>query len=828
MRRFLLFQISLLLLGIFTLNAQNTDGTDFWLTFGKNWRENQATVVLRIRIVSKDLPASGVIDFTNLPEGNPSKKIFFNIPARSILDTALTTTQKNNCYITSGGKSKLSVHITSSSPITAYALNQCEKSADATNILPVTALGKEYYHVSYKCSDYPDAYAVIAVEDGTNVYYNNGTTPISTLNRGEVYYQTSNSDMTGIRVTTSKDAAYFSLTQGTHIAYNTSHDVLFQQLAPVKSWGYNFLVPVTNIYNISGSDSKDRVRIVASQPTIVTRHGGTHINSNQPGIGNGPVYDLDAGKYIELEVYYNSNGCFIEADKPIGVCPFLITPQFNNGDSDPAQAWLPSMEQLATKALIAAFAPKAGTTSLDYHKAIIISPTKTKDSTKVIIGSGVSQPLTGGTWKDNSASEMSFYNYPMLSTHLPYRFTNDDGIIVMGYGYGPAESYYYLGYSCMLNLSAHYTVNGIRNEYLQDSLICNNTVEFHAKLKDVAPTNFLKWYLDKSPIHVHPDDTLWTHTFSPGTHHVDMFVVFADGTFDTVKSILNIGANIHSESADINMGTIDVDTCVFHGSSVTLQAIAKPSYIFDHWEENLIPISPPQPETYTFQATTNRNLVAFFRLNTVDITVNVNPTVSPPCGSATIIGSTNTFEIGEQCYLEASETNSCYYFVNWTEGSIVLSTNPNYDFTVEGAKTITANFQIFQYPITATVLDDIGGTISGAITYDCGSDANLVAIPTTGYHFVEWVENGVMIVNAAASYTFRVDSARILVAQFDTNTYDIVVTPNVTGYGTLTGNISNIPHFTSHTVAAISSDSCDFIRWTINGVEVSTSSVYSF
>ena len=67
------------------------------------------------------------------------------------------------------------------------------------------------------------------------------------------------------------------------------------------------------------------------------------------------------------------------------------------------------------------------------------------------------------------------------------------------------------------------------------------------------------------------------------------------------------------------------------------------------------------------------------------ISVSVNPSVG---GSVTGGGS---FSNGSGCSVVATP-NTGYNFTNWTENGVVVSTNPNYVFTISGNRNLVANF----------------------------------------------------------------------------------------------------------------------------------------
>ena len=277
------FTILLVIQTISSLQAQTTEGTEFWLTFGQNAFYTSGGD-LQIRIVSKDKPTQGSIYFTEL-----GTKQIFDLEPREVYTYALTAGQKEAVYNSMGGwTTSKSIHITCTETVTVYALNQRQATTDATNVLPVTALGMEYYQISYQSVGAPclDAYAIIATENNTKIYHN--TTEVASLNYGQVYYNASSTDMTGAHITSDKLVAFFAVNQFTRlpVGYGDA-DCLMQQLAPVKTWGKKFFVPVTHL-------TKERVRIVASQDnTQITQMGGIVISGN--------LNNLHAGQFVELE-----------------------------------------------------------------------------------------------------------------------------------------------------------------------------------------------------------------------------------------------------------------------------------------------------------------------------------------------------------------------------------------------------------------------------------------------------------------------------------------------------------------------------------------------
>ncbi len=94
---------------------------------------------------------------------------------------------------------------------------------------------------------------------------------------------------------------------------------------------------------------------------------------------------------------------------------------------------------------------------------------------------------------------------------------------------------------------------------------------------------------------------------------------------------------------------------------------------------------------------------------------------------------------------------------------------------------------VCMWEIAANANPYLGGTISGAGTYEGGQTCTLTATPNDDYAFVNWMENG-EVVSSEASYFFTVSGDRNLVANFRFIRYYVraIVQPEVAG--TVNGN----------------------------------------
>ena len=264
-------------------------------------------------------------------------------------------------------------------------------------------------------------------------------------------------------------------------------------------------------------------------------------------------------------------------------------------------------------------------------------------------------------------------------------------------------------------------------------------------------------------------------------------------------------------------GTVSGTGQYTQGASCTLTATANTGYTFTNWTEGGNVASTNA--SYTFNVTGNRTLVANFALNTYSITATANPTAG-----GTVTGA-GTYNQGASCTLTAT-ANTGYTFTNWTENGSVVSTNADYTFTVEGARTLVANFTLNSYTIAATANPSAGGTVSGAGEYNHGTSCTLTATANTGYTFTNWTENG-SVVSTNANYTFTVEGARTLVANFTLNSYTIAATANPNDGGTVSG-AGEYNYGANCTLTATANTGYTFANWTENGSVVSTDASYTF
>ena len=162
------------------------------------------------------------------------------------------------------------------------------------------------------------------------------------------------------------------------------------------------------------------------------------------------------------------------------------------------------------------------------------------------------------------------------------------------------------------------------------------------------------------------------------------------------------------------------------GKSITLTATANEGYRFVNWTLNGNVVSTDA--SYTFNATAAGEYVANFEISTYTISATTNPGTA---GSVTINGeAVSSKNVNENSTVTLVATPQAgYYFVNWTNGTDVVSTDATYTFTATADTNLKANFEKKVINVTLTdntnsnnqnpyvfefVLDDLEGEVTTA------------------------------------------------------------------------------------------------------------------
>ena len=130
------------------------------------------------------------------------------------------------------------------------------------------------------------------------------------------------------------------------------------------------------------------------------------------------------------------------------------------------------------------------------------------------------------------------------------------------------------------------------------------------------------------------------------------------------------------------------------------------------------------------------------------------------------------------------------------------------------------------YTVSVSANPTNGGTVTGGGTYQQGQSCTVSATKATGYNFLKWTENGTQV-STNTSYTFNVTGNRTLVAQFQAQSYTISASASPSNGGTVSGG-GIYTYGQSCTLTANPATGYTFVKWTKNGVQVSTNTSYTF
>ncbi|MDP3582115.1 MAG: YCF48-related protein, partial [Ignavibacteria bacterium] len=119
-----------------------------------------------------------------------------------------------------------------------------------------------------------------------------------------------------------------------------------------------------------------------------------------------------------------------------------------------------------------------------------------------------------------------------------------------------------------------------------------------------------------------------------------------------------------------------------------------------------------------------------------------------------------------------------------------------------------------QYNVVTNTSPANAGIVSGAGTYDRGSNVTVIATANNGYTFSNWSE-GNTVVSTNSSYTFIISSSRELTAKFSPNSYTLSVTA-ANGTVTKSPEQSNYIFGTQVQLTATPNTGYSFIGWSGN------------
>lgn len=218
------------------------------------------------------------------------------------------------------------------------------------------------------------------------------------------------------------------------------------------------------------------------------------------------------------------------------------------------------------------------------------------------------------------------------------------------------------------------------------------------------------------------------------------------------------------------------------GSDVAIEATPNPGYSFVNWTEGATVVSTSSSYQITALSSIKTWVANFKIIPAAQLAVVLS---SSPAAGGTTAGS-GAFLPGTSVTVAANH-NTGYSFVNWTEGSTVVSTSPAFTFVISTNRTLIANFTIDKFTITTTAVNGTVVANPSQVNYNYGTSVQLTATPSVGYAFTSWSGDATSLLNPL---TISMTTNKNIIANFTA-----LYTLNTTA---VHGTVSKSPNQTSY------------------------------
>lgn len=424
-------------------------------------------------------------------------------------------TDANNVSTLAGQKNMYGLHITATENISVYVILSSLHSMDASNILPLTALGSEYYTQDYWSkvkSDFADAVGlttILGTEDNTTIdIIPNGDTfdghlsgqlYTITLNQGQTYYMvTKKGDrLAGTHITArnGKKIAVYCGVPITNIPTGiAARDCLFEQPMPVEYWGTQFIVTRSlekngNLIGITATQRGTEIKVDGYTQAYINEGETYYIMLQSAGDPNG---NKPGESPIDLVV--TADAAYIETSCPCAVYNYdtgnsykgKTTDEIVGGKGDPSSVWVSPIQQKINKITFGT----CYTDKTNDHFLNVVTETATCQNTKLIALYGATQldktsllvwtPVPGNPTYSYARAKIGDASTKQYSV---FRLENSKGFTATVYGNGDDESYAYSAGSAAVEQGVNVNGETFTNGYISDSRFCiGSDMVFDAKV----------------------------------------------------------------------------------------------------------------------------------------------------------------------------------------------------------------------------------------------------------------------------------------------------------------------------------------------------------
>ncbi len=474
---------------ISTLLGQSNEGKAFWFAFMEHV---DPIINTKVVMITAKTNTSGTV---SVPNRGWSET--FTVSANSVTIIKLPDFTE---VLGSESIENVGVKLVSQNPVSVYIHQYNNFRSEATLVLPISSIDKEYFVMCYNglpfgSAFYPSEFLVVATQDETTITITpagstrggvaGGTSFDIVLDEGEVYQVQGNSgliDLTGSHIKGDKDFSVFGGNSWAQVECS-ARDNLLEQMYPVSTWGRQFVnIPSANVVH-------DRIRILASEDNTQIRIDGID------------RYTLNRGEFVE---YVEANATYINSTKPVLVAKYNIG-SFCSGHSvgDPSFLLLNSIEQ--TRDTVTLYNSSFENISENYIDVVM----PTSDIQGITFDN---QPIsTFGTINIVGLNgEFSYITIP-VTTGAHTIISQGCGVIASAYGYGQAESYAYGGGA---------SFSSINGDPIPDGGCLNDTIIFDA---DLSPLRYaFEWDISDGVTSTEP---VFTHIYTAlGTYPVQLII----------------------------------------------------------------------------------------------------------------------------------------------------------------------------------------------------------------------------------------------------------------------------------------------------------------
>ena len=424
-----LFVIVALLVLVGKIAAQSNEGNTFWFGFMEH-RDIGANQM--VAMITSKTNTTGTI---RMPLQNWNTSFSVQANEVALINLPQVAEVRGSERITSEG-----ISIETNDPVSVYIHQYANFRSDASLVLPVEALGDEYYVLTYEGiewqnNSYPSSFLVVAVDNDTEVRIRLSANTVMnrssgdeiniTLQAGETYQvqgRRGTNDLTGTFLEGNKPFALFAGTRWSQVPSNCgTRDNLMEQMYPTRTYGKQFAaIPNANM-------AFDVYRMLASQDnTKIVVDDGNQMSE----------IVLNAGEWTEFE---RSTAAFISADKPIQVAQYIVGQQCSGHFiGDPSMMLLNSIEQ--TRDTVTIF-----NSSLENITQNFINVLARTVDIPFIYLDGQLMISQGAQFNTFAANPDYAFTRFQVSAGSHTIASDGCGVIVSAYGYGDAESYAYSG-----------------------------------------------------------------------------------------------------------------------------------------------------------------------------------------------------------------------------------------------------------------------------------------------------------------------------------------------------------------------------------------------